>query len=292
MPTATRVIDDHAELANILGDGSYHLSSAQRTAAIRDATNSQNGLMPTGKLKAWDAAYSHMHNLTTDIDHDALTNYVSAEHIDWTSASDNLLTSGTLTAAALLTTKINPTAVDDMNFFGDTDVGNNEDGKSVYIHRKAAEGDGSYRMYIDQYGVGKFTYSGLATKAFTIESSGGIRFDPQTGYKIEFGRQGRDSEFGASSMGSGRNPGIKHFGYITADTSAKYIQWKINDTTDWFELTKEDAHIDGFDVQMPLRCDSLKIDTTLTANTITQNSYFTINIDGTDVQVLCTNPAP
>lgn len=36
------------------------------------------------------------HNLTTDIDHDALTNYVANEHIDWTNATNNLLTTGSI----------------------------------------------------------------------------------------------------------------------------------------------------------------------------------------------------
>jgi hypothetical protein len=34
------------------------------------------------------------HNLTTDIDHNALTNYVANEHIDWTNATQDLLTTG------------------------------------------------------------------------------------------------------------------------------------------------------------------------------------------------------
>jgi hypothetical protein len=39
------------------------------------------------------------HNLTTDINHDTLTNYVANKHIDWTNASDNLLTSENVSAA-------------------------------------------------------------------------------------------------------------------------------------------------------------------------------------------------
>jgi hypothetical protein len=38
---------------------------------------------------------TNTHNLTTDIDHDALTNFVANEHIDWTGASGNFKTSGT-----------------------------------------------------------------------------------------------------------------------------------------------------------------------------------------------------
>jgi hypothetical protein len=39
------------------------------------------------------------HNLTTDIDHDQLTNFVENEHIDWTNASSNLNTSGTISCS-------------------------------------------------------------------------------------------------------------------------------------------------------------------------------------------------
>ncbi|KKM05042.1 hypothetical protein LCGC14_1758100, partial [marine sediment metagenome] len=38
----------------------YHLTSTQHTEATRDATNSQNGLMPTAKLTNWDAAFTHV----------------------------------------------------------------------------------------------------------------------------------------------------------------------------------------------------------------------------------------
>ena len=56
---------DHNDLTNIDGgaaDDYYHMTSVQNTAATRDATNAQNGLMPTAKLDAWDAAYTHVSN--------------------------------------------------------------------------------------------------------------------------------------------------------------------------------------------------------------------------------------
>lgn len=37
------------------------------------------------------------HNLTTDIDHDATTNFVAAEHYDWTNETHNLITTGNVT---------------------------------------------------------------------------------------------------------------------------------------------------------------------------------------------------
>ena len=44
----------------------------------------------------WNAAYAHIHNLTTDIDHDTLVNYEPNEHIDWTATDANLHTDGSI----------------------------------------------------------------------------------------------------------------------------------------------------------------------------------------------------
>ena len=41
------------------------------------------------------------HNLTTDIDHDQLTNYSANEHIDWTNAASNFKTTGNIQGAEL-----------------------------------------------------------------------------------------------------------------------------------------------------------------------------------------------
>ncbi len=55
---------------------------------------------------------TNTHNLTTDIDHDQLTNFVANEHIDWTNATNALLTTGAVTVGgaadtAQLVVKIN-----------------------------------------------------------------------------------------------------------------------------------------------------------------------------------------
>lgn len=52
----------HKALSDLLGvdannDG-YHLTAPQYVAAIRDATNALNGLMPSGKLDSWDNKWS------------------------------------------------------------------------------------------------------------------------------------------------------------------------------------------------------------------------------------------
>jgi len=70
---------DHNLLNNIQGgtaDEYYHMTETEHTAATRDATNVQNGLMPTGKLTNWDAASTHVSSDGSDhtyIDQDVRT---------------------------------------------------------------------------------------------------------------------------------------------------------------------------------------------------------------------------
>ena len=51
---------------------------------------------------------------------------------------------------------------------------------------------------------------------------------------------------------SGENPFLKQYGWIAAGSGLKYVQYQVSDTTDWFELTREDANLLGFDIQMPV----------------------------------------
>lgn len=60
------------------------------SGSLKDGTNSLT-------IANLQSAYAHIHNLTTDIDHDALTNFVANEHIDWTNATSALLTTGIAT---------------------------------------------------------------------------------------------------------------------------------------------------------------------------------------------------
>jgi len=68
----------HNDLTSLQGGTTaeyFHLTSAQHTAATRDATNSQNGLMPTAKLTNWDAAFTHVSS--TGADHSYLDQAVT-----------------------------------------------------------------------------------------------------------------------------------------------------------------------------------------------------------------------
>jgi hypothetical protein len=61
---------------------------------------------------------TNTHNLTTDIDHDQLTNYVANEHIDWTSTSENLNTTGTADVQTLqLDTSVSPSHSEGLVFY-------------------------------------------------------------------------------------------------------------------------------------------------------------------------------
>ena len=59
-----------------------------------------------------------------------------------------------------------------------------------------------------------------------------------------------DTGIGVSTTSG--NPTFKHTGYITAVTARKYIQWQVSDTDDYFKLTRQDANILGFSVDMPM----------------------------------------
>lgn len=66
---------DHSQIA---GGNSVHVSTTENTN--------------------WDAAYSHIHNLTTDINHDALTNFAAGEH--FTMLGEDDMASNSATQAA------------------------------------------------------------------------------------------------------------------------------------------------------------------------------------------------
>ena len=55
------------------------------------------------------------------------------------------------------------------------------------------------------------------------------------------------------TLGEGRAANLFSYlyGHITAAGTDKYIRYQVNDTTDYYELTREDANILGFDIQMP-----------------------------------------
>jgi len=122
-----------------------------------------------------------------------------------------------------------------LTLFDGADVGDGANGKKLIINRKAAEGDCSISLYIDQY------------RRAIIDSSVTVNFLPSGQVDLTLG-------IGSTSGG---NPFFRHAGYLTAVTDERYVSWRVSDITDNFELTREDANILGFDIQMPLVVDSV-----------------------------------
>lgn len=169
----------------------------------------------------------------------------------WHDQTDYNIVSGAgdINIIAAVDVKLNPTAAGNVTFFEDTDVDNAVDGKFIYVYRKAAEGDNNIRFHIDQ-----------ARQAYIRTDSAVLKLKSIALVESE-------SNFAIANqyLGSGQNPTSKHYGYITADTSSKFINWQVNDVTDNFELTREDGNIGAFDVQMPLIATTVTVgSTTLT----------------------------
>lgn len=144
--------------------------------------------------------------------------------------------------------KIEPNAGGDVTLFEDTDVADDADGKSLYVYRKAAEGDDYFKMYVNQW-----REAGLnSNKALVIQSDDYVSF-------------GKDTKF---FDGAGDNKTVRQHGYITAVTTDKYIQHQVSDTTDNYEITRQDANILGMDIQMPLITDAITSSGTITSSAI------------------------
>ena len=58
---------------------------------------------------------------------------------------------------------------------------------------------------------------------------------------------------------------MRQDGYITAAGASRFIEWQVNDTTDNFELTRENTDILGFDIQLPLITDDITASSTVTS---------------------------
>jgi hypothetical protein len=141
--------------------------------------------------------------------------------------------------------KIQPDVQGNVVLFGDTDVGDDVNGKMFKISRKAAEGDRVANFYWNQ--LGNFIMQAEG------DSNTSAMFDVTNGGKILFAQNSQDGaqvRFGSSYKDV--NVPFQYYGYITADTTPKYVQFKVDDTGDTFKLTRQDSYINGFEVDMPV----------------------------------------
>lgn len=112
-------------------------------------------------------AYDHIHNLTTDIDHDLILNFVAAKHLDWTAATDALYTTNS------------------GRFDGGIGIGADPLARFLYIFKTGAHGFAA-GVHIDNYGAGdavvKFELNEVAKFILGVDNS--VAGDP---FKISVG---------------------------------------------------------------------------------------------------------
>ncbi|KKK86735.1 hypothetical protein LCGC14_2760270, partial [marine sediment metagenome] len=143
-------------------------------------------------------------------------------------------------SAASSALKLNPTAAGDVTLFEDTDVADGADGKSFYIHRKAAEGDTSWRFYITSFKEAFLTASGLGI----VTATGILRLESNSEVLIQSFANSSVSFYSAAS--AGENPKVSIGGYITAATAVKDAYLQVDDANDEFLFGLEDANLTGF----------------------------------------------
>lgn len=168
-----------------------------------------------------------------------------------TVTSGGFSTTGMVNCAELYnsagTLKIMPDVQGDVGLFGDTDVANGADGKTLSINRRAAEGDTYLNLYINDDQVAY------------IDSNWDISIRSNlAGGVIELGAIptnivrliGTTNCIGEPS--GTENLPLRHYGYITNGANQRYVTWLLDDADDFYHLTRSNAAILGFKVDMPI----------------------------------------
>jgi hypothetical protein len=143
-----------------------------------------------------------------------------------------------------------PDAQGNVDLFGDTDVDNAVNGKIFSVNRRAAEGDTTLSIY------------GRADRYAVIDANWDIEINSNVASgRIKLGAVSTNivnllgSTENSVGWGNGTdNPLWRHYGYITAGglSGQRYIQYKVDDTDDYYWLTRQSVSILGFKVDMPV----------------------------------------
>ena len=176
-----------------------------------------------------------------------------------------------LSSDNIITSTLNSTASTDVICFGDTDVADDASGKALYIHRKAVEGDNYMKLYTSPTREGRIVHDG--NLAIDSGASNEIRFNHNTS---------GDIRLGTDYLGPGTNQWVRQFGYITAATASKYAEWKVDDTDDYFHLSRQDSNLLGFKVDMPLEATSLVTPTINATATADVDIFGSTDVDDAD----------
>jgi len=149
------------------------------------------------------------------------------------------------------------------------DIADASDGKSFYVHRNATtESDTYLRMYIDQYlNAYLMTNTAIAGDLILNCKSGSELRSPQN---FSIGRL------------QGGNKILYHYGTITAAGADKYVAFKVEDADDYYHLTRQDAYIKGFRVEMPFDAQSVSA-TTVSGNLVMGGHIFGDYVSGSTV---------
>ncbi len=181
----------------------------------------------TGNLQEW---------------HDASANVLASITADGSVSitGGNLDVSGNINTRELFNSngvlKIQPDVQGNVELFGDTDVADNADGKRLIIHRRAAEGNASLQVYVDQYNDSIWRTTGLK---FIVDDGWAFLRLEAAGLWL-------------NQTGQNADAGMRFYSYITAAGVKKYVELITTDVDDKFHIRPQDTSILGMVIDMPL----------------------------------------
>jgi hypothetical protein len=251
------------------------------TAAWVRATSDTNGYADKTDVNAWNNTKSHIdanqaawNNAASRLDaNQAIWNAKLSTETDpcftaaWVKATatqsgyaDKNDVNVWNNAASYLNQAVKTTS--DVNF---ARVTVNQDSDSIGLRLYGKTAPTSYGEFCIN-SLGSYVADALNNMLFS-SVQGGIYFRSSSGAALQFNdvATATGGAWFFQSCNSGKNPYIRQSGYITAAAGADYIQWQVNDTSDFFELSRQDANILGFKINMPLNvADTLQVSATAT----------------------------
>lgn len=162
--------------------------------------------------------------------------------------------------------KINADAQGNVNLFSDTDVDDAADGKKLTVTRRAAEGDTTIYIYV------KNDTSAQIQSTQDLEISSSVASGVISLGTVATNVVRLVGSINSIGKGTGTdNFPLRHYGYITAGglSGQKYVQWLLDDTDDFFHLTRQTDLILGLKIEMPVDIDGPLSIQDLTASLIT-----------------------